>query len=168
MIISAMDFFGFDIVEVLLHMLNLALLLLGIRFLLYKPVKKIMEKRKQQYEEAEAARTAMLSEADEWNKSREALMDDARREEAEIRSRAVIKAEAERQLLIDKAKKDAAGIMEKASRDMDLEKQKLKEELSHTVPELAVNIASKILEREISTGDNDKLIQSVLENWKEG
>lgn len=148
-------------------MLNLAVLLVGMRFLLYKPVKKIIEKRKALYDDAEKSKNQMLTEAEQWKAGYGEMLEKAHAEEAAIKNDAVKAAEAEGKVIVDKAKQEAAEIVEKANRDAKAQRQQLKEDLSHNVPELAVNIASKLLKRELTTDDNDKLIDSVIQNWKD-
>ena len=47
-----------DIIQILLHMLNFVILAGGLTFLLYKPVVKFMDERRQQFAEEEAKNKA--------------------------------------------------------------------------------------------------------------
>ena len=157
---------GFNPVEVLLHMLNLAVLIIAIRLLLYKPIKKFMDKRAQGYLEVERENEQMKAETEEWKQNYAKLIENAKLEALEIEQENKHSASMHAAEIIDRAKKEAHDILDKAAQDTDRMKAQLKEEMSGSVSDLAVNIAAKVLEREISVRDNDEVIDSILQDWK--
>jgi len=167
LLLSTNSFFGFSILEILLHMLNLVILLVGFTFLLYKPIKKIIDTRKEEFAKAEEQKTEMLRETEEFRAGYDAMIINAKDEERRIVEGAQEKAKEEGNIIIENAKDEARAIYEKAVRDTQAQKAKMKEELAETVPDLAVKVASEILRREINPDDHNAIIQTIVDEWKD-
>jgi|AGTN01.1.fsa_nt_gi ATP synthase, F0 subunit b len=157
---------GFNIIEVLFHMLNFGILLICIRFLLYKPIKKFMEKRSEEYKKTERESEKNKKEASELRERHEKILEEARIEAVRILKEAESAAEAESKSVIEAARKQAAEMAERNEQDIEARKVQAKEDLAYSVSELAVVIAAKILEREIKPEDNDSVISAVIDQWK--
>lgn len=160
-------FFGLSVEEILLHMLNLCILFVAMSLLLYKPIKKIIDERRASFTRAEAEKNKILEEIEEGKRQSAEIIKNAHIAEEDIIKNAKIKTEKDRLEIIDKAKSKASVIIEKAQTDVNNQKLKINEELSTLVPDLAVEMASKILQREINKDDNDKIIKDIINNWKE-
>ena len=57
--------------------------------------------------------------------------------------------------------------MDNAKRETLIEQERLKNDLKETVSVLAVDIAEKVLQREIDDSDNEKIIDECLKEWEE-
>lgn len=156
---------GLDGIKILLHLLNFLILFGGVTFLVYKPVKKFIEKRqneiKLQYEKNEQAK----AEAEELHseyleklaKAESEIM--FQRSEAE-RSNHIIKENA-----ISEASQKAEEIISRA----EIESQDIKKEtisgIKNKVADVAVTIAEALLEREISPEENEQIIDKCIDEW---
>ena len=98
--------------QILLHLLNLVILAVGLYLILYKPVKKFMQKREDGYKEREEKTKAALDEAEskkEEYTSRLALVDEesarkreeADREMAKVREEKLAEAGAQAQVILE-------------------------------------------------------------------
>ena len=67
-----------------------------------------------------------------------------------------------REELRQKAKAEADGIVRNAERQIQLETQRALQQIRHEAVDLSVMIASKILQRNITREDNEKLIEEAL------
>jgi len=67
-----------------------------------------------------------------------------------------------REDLRQKAKAEADGIVRNAERQIQLETQRALQQIRHEAVELSVMIASKILRRNLTKEDNEKLIEEAL------
>ena len=121
--------------QILLHIFNLIILVGGLYFLLYQPVKKFMEKREALYQEMDREASEKLKNAQELEKKAQELLDHADDEITERR----IKAEAELN------ERDAAQLLsvEKEAKRIIAEAQKAAEEerrsiLDHTDKEILI------------------------------
>lgn len=157
---------GLDFIEILIHLLNFVILLVGMRLLLYKPIKRFMVKRESEYKLNEEKSKAAKLEAESNKVQCDKLLNDARQKAVEISEEATASAHVQTKEIINNAKSQAREIVDKAKVDIEHEKTKAKEELLFSVSELAVDIASRILEREIKIDDNDAIIDNILKDWK--
>jgi F-type H+-transporting ATPase subunit b len=67
-----------------------------------------------------------------------------------------------REELRQKAKSEADGIVRNAERQIQLETQRALQQIRHEAADLSVMIASKILQRNITREDNERLIEEAL------
>ena len=113
-----------DIQQIFLHLLNFTLLLAGLYFLLYEPVKKFMGKRTAYYEDLDRQATEKLEEARRVRRTYEDKLDEAE-EEIRRQSEEAQKAAAEQaQLQLQDAKEEAAHILAKARAEAQAERER--------------------------------------------
>ena len=62
------------------------------------------------------------------------------------------------------AKNEAAGIVAKANEDIEREKKRAVNQIKDEISEIAIAVAEKVVEKEITTKDNDRLIEEFIEN----
>jgi len=91
-------------------------------------------------------------------------MSGAREESAEIIRAASKKAHLRSYEIIADAKKEAGLIMAKADEDVEKEKKRARNELREEISELAVLVAQKVVEKEITESDHEKYINEFIEN----
>ena len=117
---------GLDFVEILLHMFNFALLLIGIRFLLYKPIKKFMAKREEEYKKAEEDKKKAEVEAQIKKKEAQLLMDEAKQKAVKISEEAAAAVEAHKKEIIESAIKRLKKFWRKRGRKFIMNSKKPK------------------------------------------
>lgn len=161
---------GFDpqlLSEVFWTALNIFILFFGLSYLLFNPVRDVLEKRKQKIagELAEAAddkKTAAVMKAEyegklkEISKEADGILEDARR-----------KAKAREAEIIEEAKAEAARIMERAGREIELEKKKAIDDMKQEVVSIASMMAGKVVAASIDTTIQDTLIEETLREMGE-
>ena len=130
--------------EIITQLINLLLLFLLLKHFLFKPVQNILNARQAEidksYADAETAQTRAEELRDEYEKR----ISDAKAEAADI------------------AKADAARLREKAEAQIEQEKKKAMNELKDEISGIAVDIASKVVEREIDEKDHEELISEFI------
>ena len=148
--------------SLLVQAVNFLLLLVLLYKLAYRPLLAKMEERtaaiKQQLEEAERAR-------EEGRRSlaeHEARLQTARAEAGAIRERALREAQAEEQKLIADAKEEAARLLESARAEIRQDVRRARAELRQEVGTLAVEIAERLIKRELREGDHRRLVEETL------
>jgi F-type H+-transporting ATPase subunit b len=67
-----------------------------------------------------------------------------------------------REELRDKARSEADKILNEARRQIDMEKNQALREIRNEVADLSIAIASKLLERNVSSDDNQKLVRDTI------
>lgn len=156
---------GLDFMEILWHLLNFAILLIGIRFLLYKPIKKFISKREEEYKDIEESNNNLQKQAQEMKDKYEALLVEEKSQVAKIAKETADSMNENVKKIIKSAREEAKLIIEKAQSEIKDEKDKILPTLKQDSSELAILIAKKILNREITVSDMDNLIDECLDNW---
>lgn len=148
--------------EILFHIVNLALLIVALYFLLYKPVKKIIAGHRKKLDDIYAENKRLQEEADDLKNAYDEMKQKAVSESAEITARATQRSGE----IIEEAHKKADAILESAQKEAAGERQRMQHELHDTVGHIAVEIAEKILEREVNEDDNRRIIDESLSEWE--
>lgn len=147
--------------------INIFILFFGLSYLLFNPVRNVLEKRRQKIagELAEAAddkksAAAMKAEYEaklkEVSKEADGILEEARRK-AKIR-------EAE---IVEEARAEAARIIERAGREIELEKKKALDDMKQEIISIASVMAGKVVAASINTTVQDALIDETLKEMGE-
>lgn len=143
-------------------LINTLIIFLMFRIFLYKPVCKILDKRKEmaaaEISEAQKAKESAKKAEEEYT----ARLADARNEAAEIVKQATLRAQKREEEIVSEASQKAADIRAKAEENIEREKQKALNEIKDEISEMVVMAASKVVEKEISAKDNEQLISKFL------
>lgn len=143
---------------------NLFIQVFLIKKFLIKPVKEIIEKRKQlATKELDEARVSN-EEAAKLKAEYEQNLADAKNEANEIIASANRTATSKSEEIISNANKEAAAIRNKAEADIELERKAAVNGVKNEIGSMAVDIANKIIEREVNEEDHKKLIDEFIEN----
>lgn len=156
--------------KILLYLANFAILFVGLTFLLYKPIKKFMAKRKEEIATEVSAAEKIRKEAEEIKKQGEETAKNAEETAKNLiieNEKAKKDALQEREAMLAEARKEAEKIVRDAEKDALDERKKAVEGAKSDVADLAITIAREILGREISEEDNEKIIDDCIKDWKE-
>ena len=130
--------------------------------LVWPPVLEMMEKRQQKIQEdLDAAERSKVKAAEEA-KGYEAKILEAHHEADAIVAKAKKEAEEVRSAVLAKAQREAADIIAKAHGAVDSERHKAMIELSSSVVDLSVEIASKIIGNDLSEEEQRRLAEKYL------
>ena len=155
-----MDFKLIDFIE---HALNLLIFFLLLRHFLYKPVSKFMKDREAKFAREREQIDASRDEANKLKSQYETSMKNARLDAEHIADERRKAAEREAEELRRKAKQDAQVILIDAMSQAVTERDGMMNELKAQTAELAVDIAGKILEREVTQEDHQRIIDSFFD-----
>ncbi len=143
---------------------NLFIQVYLIKRFLFKPVNEMLEKRKAladaQIREAEKAK----ADADAIKTEYEQNMKEAKEKANEILTTAQRTAALQSEEVLKEAASQAAALKSKAESDIAQEKRKAVNEIKDEIGGIAVEIAEKVIEREISEEDHTKLIDEFIAN----
>ena len=143
---------------------NLFLQVYLIKLFLFKPINNILAKRKEmadaQIQDAVKAR----EEAEAMKSQYEQDMIQAKNKANEIVVSAQKTATAQSEELLREASRQAAAMKNKAEADIEQEKRKAVNEIKDEIGGMAMEIAGKVIEREISEEDHAKLIDDFIAN----
>jgi F-type H+-transporting ATPase subunit b len=131
------------------------------------PLLKALEERqatiRKSLEDAQLAR----QELERLNQEQQRIIASARAEADTIVSQSRSDAERLRQELRESARAEAANIVKNAERQIELQTHQAIRQIRQEAVELSVAIASKLLARNLTREDNDRLIQQTLTQFDE-
>ena len=144
--------------------LNLFIQVYLIKRFLFKPINEMLEKRRAkadaQIQDAVKAKDEALAMKEEYEKN----MQDAKNKANEILTTAQKTAAVQSEEMLKDAALQAAAMKEKAEADIVQEKRKAVNEIKGEIGGMAMEIAGKVIEREISEEDHAKLIDEFITN----
>ncbi len=145
-------------------LINALIIFLIFRFLLFKPVCKILDQRNEKAaaEIAEAQRAKESAEKTEQEYL--ARLADAKAEAAEIMKQATVRAQAREEEIINEANQKAADIRAKAEEAIERDKKRVMNEIKDEISDIVILAATKVVEKEISEKDNEDIISQFLVN----
>lgn len=153
-----------DTGTIVFTLINTFIVFLIFRIFLYKPVCNILDKRKElaakEISEAQAAKEAAQKTEQEYL----ARLADAKAEAAELVKQATARAQAREEEIISDANRSAAEIRAKAEEAIERDKKRAMNEIKDEISDIVVLAASKVVGKEISVQDNEKLISEFLVN----
>ena len=161
---------GFDpqlLYEMFWTAINTFILFFGLSYLLFNPVRDMLEKRKQKIagELADAAndkKSAAEMKAEyeqklkEVSKEADAILEEARR-----------KGKAKEAEIIQEAKAEAARIVERGNREVELERKKALDDMKQEIVSIASLMAEKVVASSIDMKVQDELIEETLKEMGE-
>ena len=157
-------FIGIDFWTALFTLLNLIITVLVLKKFLFKPVKKMIDDRQKEIDDIYADAESKRSQADELRENYEQKLADAKEESAALVRSANAAAQEQREQILRSAKDEADAIRQKADADIALEKKKALNEVKDAISGMAVEIAEKVVAREINAADQTALIEDFIRN----
>ncbi|MCX7886134.1 MAG: F0F1 ATP synthase subunit B [Verrucomicrobiae bacterium] len=132
--------------------------------LAFKPIAEALERRgatiKAQLDEAERSR----AEAKKLMQEYQEQLAKARAEAGKILEEARALGEKIRKEMLDKAAAESAALVQRAQEEIVRQKEKGVQELKETVADLSVQIATRILERELNADVHRQLVDNLIRN----
>lgn len=143
---------------------NLFIQIYLIKRFLFKPVNAMLEKRKAMADAQIQDAIKAKDEAQAMKAEYEQNMAEAKNKANEILTTAQKTASVQSEEMLREAAQQAAAIKAKAEKDIAQEKRKAVNEIKDEIGGMAMDIAGKVIEREISEEDHKKLIDEFIAN----
>ena len=143
---------------------NLMIQLVIFKKLLLNPVKKVIAERKAKADSQIADAEKLRTEAEAMKAEYEQNLQNARTEANQIVASAQKTASARSEELLGEARAQAAALKQKAEADIAQERKKAVNEVKDEIGGMAMEIASKVVEREIKEADHQDLIDEFIKN----
>ena len=149
-------------IDMLLPLLSFALVAALLTYLLYNPVKKMLEKRAERVagdlDEAAASR----QEADELKANYEKLVRDIEVERAAVMEEARKIAKDRQSQILDDAKTEAMEIKERAIREIAVEKERIKGAVFEAIVDISAEMAERLITTKIDKTSHDRLFAEAM------
>ena len=143
---------------------NLMIQLVIFKKFLLKPIKQVIADRKAKADSEIADAQKLRTEAEAKKAEYEQNLQNARTEANQIVATAQKTATARSEEIVGEARAQAAALKQKAEADIAQERKKAVNEVKDEIGGIAMEIASKVVEREISEKDHKDLIDEFIKN----
>ena len=143
---------------------NLMIQLVIFKKFLLKPIKQVIADRKAKADSEIADAQKLRTEAEAMKAEYEQNLQNARTEANQIVATAQKTATARSEEIVGEARAQAAALKQKAEADIAQERKKAVNEVKDEIGGIAMVIASKVVEREISEKDHKDLIDEFIKN----
>ena len=143
---------------------NLMIQLVIFKKFLLKPIKQVIADRKAKADSEIADAQKLRTEAEAMKAEYEQNLQNARTEANQIVTAAQKTATARSEEIVSEARAQAAALKQKAEADIAQERKKAVNEVKDEIGGIAMEIASKVVEREISEKDHKDLIDEFIKN----
>ena len=152
-----------DLYEIGVHVFNVIILFIVLKLLLYKPVMKFMKKRENSFadkvDELDEREKALIRQKEQYDQ----MMANANDEAAAIITKSNEMAKDHAREILDNAKEHARDLVVRAKKEIEGEKSQARLDMKSEIADMAIEIAEKVLEREVSLEDNRKIIDAFFE-----
>lgn len=145
--------------DMLLYLINIVILYFFLRHFVHKPVSNFLKKRRDSVDEKLKEAEEKCRQAEEMKKEYEALIESAKQKSKEIVARGQDRADAQVREAVELGQKEYKEIIERALKEIELERRASVERMRQDITDMAVEIASRILEREVTEEDNRQIIE---------
>ena len=161
---QSLEIISVNIWSILVSLANLLIMFLILKRFLFKPVQKMMAARKQQvdqiYQDAKENRDSAINMKQEY----EARLATAREEADGLVRNAVQTAQRKGDAIVAEANSQASHLKQKAEQEIAQEKKQMLQNVRGEISDIAVSIASKVVEREVKKQDYDAFVDEFIKN----
>ena len=144
------------------------LILLGLltKFL-YKPLSRYLDERAQDIKDMLENTQRSEEQAKTYAEKTEKTLGLAKEEALKIKDEARRLSDSERRRIVDEARGEALSLVEEARRQLGRERESVMKEIRADIADISVDIARRILGREISKQDHNRLIEESIAEIKD-
>ena len=154
---------GLNPITVLQHILNFILLCVLLRLILYKPVMKFLEERRDKIAQEQQKTQEELQEAEELLRKYTVALQEADAEASKRVKDSVAQARQEAESILEHARQEAQDMLTKARADIERERKQAIADMRNDLATMAVEMASQVLQREVSLKDNQDIIDNFFD-----
>ena len=142
--------------------INLILLLILMKIFLFKPIRKMMEKRTQMVQDELDSAKKTREEAEQLREQYDSELGSARDEAQKIIDKAREDAETERVAIIKRSQEEADRIVADAGKTIENERKRVIAQAQTQIADLAVEAASRIIGENVDDEKNRRLVDKFL------
>ncbi len=161
---QSLDIISVNIWDILISFVNLLIMFLILKRFLFKPVKRVMDARQAQVDKIYSDADQDRNEAAKMRQDYEQKLAAAREEADGLVRNAVQTAQRRSDQMMAEASGQASRMKQKAEEEIAREKQQMLQDVRGEISDLAVSIASKVVEREINPEDHRQFVDEFIRN----
>ena len=143
---------------------NMLITFAVLKHFLFKPVKKMIDDRQQEIDTMYADAAAAQQKAAALEEEYQAHLQSIKQEQENLLREAAVRAQKREEEIVNAARAEAQALRTAAEADVAQERKKAVNDLKNEIGGIAVEIASKVVEREINKADHQALIDEFIRN----
>ena len=152
-----------NIWQILISLINLVLLFVILKKLLYKPVKRVLSQRQEELDQRYAAAESARASAEQSRLAWDERIRSAETEAEAILKQATDNAKRRGEEIVSDAKREASAVLAEAENDAALTRRSALDSIKREIVSVSGALTEKMLDREINTEDHRVLIDSFIE-----
>ena len=162
MSVQSLDIISVNLWQILISLANLLIITFVLKRFLFKRVQAVLTARQEQVSKiyGEAEESAAVSRKHEY----EARLASAREEADGLVRTAVVTAQRKGDQILAEASGQASRLKQKAEEEIAMERRQMLTGVRKEISDLAVGIASKVVEREIQPKDHEAFVDEFIRN----
>ena len=157
-------FIGINPFTMIFAWINLLILYLFLRKILFKPIKKMIDSRQKEIDDMYADAENSQSEANALRTEYEEKLAAANEESEEILKKAVRRAQLREEEILREANEKAERVLERAEEQIELEKKQAINDVKNQVSDMAIDIAAAVIERDVQKSEHEAMIDEFINN----
>ena len=162
------SFVGVNFWTMLFAWANLLLLYIVLKKFLFKPITNMIESRQKEIDDMYSDAEAAKSDAESMKAEYEGRMERVAEESEELLRSAVRRAQLREEEILREAQAQAQRTLDRATEQVELEKKRAIIEVKDEVASMAIEIASAVIERDISENEHKELIDGFIDGIGDG
>lgn len=143
---------------------NMLITFAVLKHFLFKPVKQMIDDRQQEIDTMYADAAAAKQKAAALEEEYQAHLQSIKQEQENLLREAAVRAQKREEEIVNAARAEAQALRTAAEADVAQERKKAVNDLKNEIGGIAVEIASKVVEREINKADHQALIDEFIRN----
>lgn len=156
------NFIGLNPWTALFTLCNLVIVFLMLKKFLFKPVNKMIDDRQKEIDALYADANAAKQNAETMRSDYTRKLSEAKDSSAQILAEASQEANRRSDEIIRQARQEADALRQKAGAEIALEKKKALNEVKSDISKIALDIAGKVVARELNGADQERLVEGFL------
>lgn len=155
-------FVGVNPFTMIFALLNLLILYLFLKKLLFKPVKNMIDSRQKEIDDMYSDAENSRNDATQLKAEYEEKLASANEESEQILKKAVRRAQLREEEILAEANQKAARTLERAEEQIELEKKRAVNEVKDEVSDMAISIAAAVIERDVKEDEHKDMIDDFI------
>jgi F-type H+-transporting ATPase subunit b len=143
------------------QLINFGVLLAALSFLLYRPILRVLDERRERVRQSVEHAQKLERQVEEMEKDRKKRTKELDDQAKAFLQEAKQQAESTKKEILDGTKAEVDQLLEKGRKQLADERRQLLADLQKTVTAVSVQLAEKVLEREFSDADQQRMLQSL-------
>ncbi len=154
------DTLGIDLGMFIAQLINFTILILALSVFVYRPILRLLDDRRERVRKSMEDAKAIENQKRELDEFKMEQMRKIDQETGTFLENAKKQAEALKKDILAGAEREATALLQKAKAQLDEERSRMVGDLQSTLASAVVKLSQKVIEREFSKADQDRILTS--------